>query len=71
MSKLEELFFRGYQNTINTLETNGYTRLHEPEKIVFKKSNKSKSAKMKRDHSVRDTIKERVGTISGNMLKKE
>ena len=35
MSKIEELFFRGYESTVKTLEENGYRRVLPKETIVF------------------------------------
>ena len=35
MSKIEELFFRGYDSTVKVLEANGYRRAMPKEKIVF------------------------------------
>lgn len=37
MSKIESLFFRGYDSTVKVLEENGYHRVFPKEKIVFPK----------------------------------
>ena len=35
MSKIEDLFFRGYESTVKVLEENGYQRVLPKENIVF------------------------------------
>jgi NTE family protein len=45
MTKLEELFFRGYASTVKVLEQNGYTRIMPPEEITFTKKKGSKIKK--------------------------
>ena len=42
MSKIEELFFRGYDSTVKVLEENGYRRALPKEKIVFQKKKRQK-----------------------------
>ena len=42
MSKIEELFFRGYESTVKTLEENGYRRVLPKETIVFPKKKRQK-----------------------------
>ena len=37
MSRLEELFFRGYESAMKALEENGYSRVLPKETIVFAK----------------------------------
>ena len=41
MSKIGELFFRGYDSAVKVLEENGYHRILPKEKIVFSKKKKS------------------------------
>jgi hypothetical protein len=43
MSKIEELFFRGYESTVKVLEENGYQRVIQKYAISFSKK------KLKRD----------------------
>ncbi|MBP5758324.1 MAG: patatin-like phospholipase family protein [Bacteroidales bacterium] len=42
LSKLEELFYRGYNSAVKALEENGYQRISEPEKISFATKRKKK-----------------------------
>ncbi len=37
MSKIEDLFFRGYESTVKVLEENGYRRVMPKEAISFPK----------------------------------
>lgn len=41
MTKLEELFFRGYASTVKALEANGYERQMEPQAIEFPSERKT------------------------------
>jgi hypothetical protein len=42
ISKIEELFFRGYESTVKALEENGYQRVLPKEVIEFPKKKRKK-----------------------------
>jgi hypothetical protein len=44
ISRIEELFFRGYESTVKVLEENGYQRIMPKENIHFSKKRKKKAA---------------------------
>ena len=44
ISKIEELFFRGYDSTVKVLEENGYSRVLPKEDIVFPKNVRKKNS---------------------------
>ena len=44
ISKIEELFFRGYDSTVKVLEENGYSRVLPKEDIVFPKNTRKKNS---------------------------
>ena len=55
MSKLESLFFRGYESTVKALEENGYSRVLPKEEIAFPKVKESNS-KFKIHHYARKIL---------------
>ena len=67
MSKIEELFFRGYESTVKVLESNGYQRVHPKEAIVFpKKPSKKESRKDYaniREEAFRNTLEKGVAAL--------
>lgn len=44
ISRIEELFFRGYESTVKVLDENGYQRVMPKENIHFPKKHKKKAA---------------------------
>jgi hypothetical protein len=44
MSKIENLFFRGYESTVKVLEENGYQRIMPKEAISFQKKRRIKDS---------------------------
>ena len=63
MSRIEELFFRGYESTVKVLEANGYQRVLPREKIVFPKK-KSQLEELKSHEEVfRNTVKKGVAAL--------
>ena len=60
LSKLEILFKRGYRQTCEMLEEQGYRRVLEPETIVFKQKEEDKMEKL---HSIRP-LKEAIARLN-------
>ena len=60
LSKLEILFKRGYRQTCEMLEEQGYRRVLEPETIVFKQKEENKTENL---HSIRP-LKEAIARLN-------
>ena len=69
LSKLEELFFRGYNSTVKALEENGYTRQEEYKAVAFAPKKKSKKADKKTEPSMAEKLTKTVTQRIGNLRK--
>ena len=64
LSRIEELFFRGYESTVKALEENGYQRVMPKEKIHFPKKRK-KIAAANPEEMFRNTLEKGLSAIRG------
>ena len=62
LSRIEELFFRGYESTVKALEENGYQRVMPKEKIHFPKKNKRIAANTP-EKTFRNTLEKGLSAI--------
>jgi len=73
LSRIEELFFRGYESTVKALEENGYQRVMPKEDIRFPKKRK-KNAANNPEEIFRNTLEKGLSAIralgKGNTAKK-
>ena len=69
LSKLEELFFRGYNSTVKALEENGYTRQEEYKAVAFAPKKKNKKADKKTEPSMAEKLTKTVTQRIGNLRK--
>ena len=65
MSRIEELFFRGYASTVKTLEENGYQRQMPKEKIVFPKKKSTAEELKSHEEIFRNTVKKGMAAFKG------
>ena len=63
MSKIEELFFRGYESTVKILEENGYQRILPKEAIDFSKKKRMKDSLKNSEEAFINTIEKGVAAI--------
>lgn len=63
MSKIEELFFRGYDSTVKVLEENGYPRILEKEEITFPPKRRSKPSGKTVEEAFHHTIEKGVAAL--------
>ena len=63
MSRIEELFFRGYDSTVKVLEENGFSRKMEKEEISFPKKRHSKVNGKTAEEVFHHTIEKGVATL--------
>ena len=63
MSKIEELFFRGYNSTVKTLEANGYQRVMAQEEISFPKKKHLKDPGKTPEEIFHNTIEKGVTAL--------
>lgn len=63
MSRIEELFFRGYETTVKVLSENGYQRVLPKEKIVFSKPKNLKEEAKNHEESFRSTVEKSVAAL--------
>lgn len=63
MSKIEELFFRGYDSTVKVLEENGYQRVLPEEEIVFPEKKNQLIDLKNHEEIFKDTIKKGVAAL--------
>ena len=63
MSRIEELFFRGYESAVKVLEENGYSRVLPKEKIVFPKKKRLSEEVENYELIFKNTVKNRVAAI--------
>ena len=63
MSKIEELFFRGYDSTVKVLEQNGYQRILPKEAIEFPKKKRKKDSLKNPEEVFRNTLEKGVAAI--------
>lgn len=63
MSKIEELFFRGYNSTAKVLEENGYQRVLEKEEIAFPKKKRKKDNVKNPEEVFHNTIEKGVAAL--------
>ena len=63
MSKIEELFFRGYESTEKVLEENGYQRVMPKEDISFPKKRRMKDSIKNPEIMFRNTIEKGMTAI--------
>jgi len=56
MSKIEDLYFRGYESTVKVLEENGYQRVMPKETISFSKKRRIKDSLKSPEMMFRNTI---------------
>jgi NTE family protein len=74
MSKIEDLFFRGYESTVKVLEENGYQRVMSKEAISFPKKRRIKDSIKSPEIMFRNTIEKgmtAIKAISKGGTKKE
>ena len=64
LSRIEELFFRGYESTVKALEENGYQRVMPKENIRFPKKRK-KNAANNPEEIFRNTLEKGLSAIRG------
>ncbi len=62
LSRIEELFFRGYESTVKALEENGYQRVMPKEKIHFPKKSKRIAANTP-EKTFRNTLEKGLSAI--------
>lgn len=62
ISRIEELFFRGYESTVKALEENGYQRVMPKENIHFPKKRKKKAA-VNPEEMFRNTLEKGLSAI--------
>jgi NTE family protein len=62
LSRIEELFFRGYESTVKALEENGYQRVMSKENIHFPKKRKKKAA-VNPEEMFRNTLEKGLSAI--------
>ncbi|MBO4536102.1 MAG: patatin-like phospholipase family protein [Bacteroidales bacterium] len=63
MSRIEELFFRGYASTVKVLEENGYQRVLPKEKIVFPKKKTPGEEWKSHEEIFKNTVKKGVAAF--------
>ncbi|MBR5906545.1 MAG: patatin-like phospholipase family protein [Bacteroidales bacterium] len=63
MSRIEELFFRGYESAVKVLEENGYSRVLPKEKIVFPKKKRLSEEVENYELIFKNTVKNRIALI--------
>ena len=74
MSKIEDLFFRGYESAVKALEKNGYQRIMPKEVIEFPKKKHKKDNLKNPEEIFRNTIEKgmtAIRTIRKGNIKKE
>ena len=73
MSKIEDLFFRGYESTVKALEENGYQRVIPKETISFPKKRRMKDSIKSPEIMFHNTIQKGMTAIKaiGKNTKKE
>ena len=73
MSKIEDLFFRGYESTVKALEENGYQRVIPKETISFPKKRRIKDSIKSPEMMFHNTIQKGMTAIKaiGKNTKKE
>ncbi|MBO4382153.1 MAG: patatin-like phospholipase family protein [Bacteroidales bacterium] len=70
ISKIEELFFRGYESTVKVLEENGYQRVMPKETIEFPKKKGKKNIVSNPEEVFRNTIEKGMSAINAIRGKK-
>ncbi len=70
MSKLEELFFRGYNSTVRALEENGYSRQEKYPAVAFVQKKKSTKNNKKTEPSMAQKLTKNVTKRIGGLRKK-
>lgn len=63
ISRIEELFFRGYESAVKVLEANGYQRVLPREEIVFPKKKGLAGSVEGYEDAFRNTVKRGVATL--------
>lgn len=63
ISKIEELFFRGYESTVKALEENGYQRVLPKEVIEFPKKKRKKDNAGKSEEGFHNTLEKGLAAI--------
>ena len=63
MSRIEELFFRGYASAVKVLEENGYERVLPKEEVVFPKRRNLAEEVENYQLIFRDTVKRRINNV--------
>ena len=63
ISKIEELFFRGYESTVKALEENGYQRILPKENIEFPKKKRKKDNAGKSEEGFHNTLEKGLAAI--------
>lgn len=63
LSKIEDLFFRGYDSTVKVLEQNGYHRVYPKEDIVFPKKKHKKDSLKNSEEVFRNTLEKGMAAI--------
>ena len=63
ISRIEELFFRGYESTVKVLEENGYQRVMPKEDIKFHKKNRKKNNAHNSEEVLRNTFEKGLAAI--------
>ena len=63
ISKIEELFFRGYESTVKALEENGYQRVLPKEVIEFPKKKRKKDNAGKSEEGFYNTLEKGLAAI--------
>ena len=71
MSKIEELFFRGYDSTVKVLEEHGYQRLLPKENIVFPKKKNQLDELKNYELVFKNTVKKGVAAFEAIKLPKK
>ena len=70
MSKLEELFFRGYNSAVRALEENGFSRQEKYRAISFEQKKKSTKSDKKMEPSMAQKLSKNVSKRIGGLRKK-
>ena len=63
LSRIEELFFRGYESTVKALEENGYQRVMPKEVIHFPKRSRKKNSANNPEEIFRNTLEKGLSAI--------
>lgn len=68
MSKIEDLFFRGYDSAVKVLEENGYERVLPKEEIVFRKKKRLADEVENYEKNFKEMVKKGVAALKDRQL---